>query len=674
MKKLLLLIAGFSSSVFALQDNPFAPPKVEIADKFGVNLQTGQLARSLNTVSIGGELGLSHHVQLYTDLFAGVNFYGFVDGFAGTVRRKNISQNMISVMTSENGDPLFFRDAGSPETDNTKHISVMRAYGPAGSQDFLVYQNNVLDRDASSTTGPTLTGLTFKAVGDARHTLVLSTDTTYFTWTTPDGTESKYSRDAMRLREVTYPNGFKVRVDYLGVTTNTGFMLKYRLNTQQLSGTPDQIVAINRAYQYCAVDAATCSNAGWPTATFTWPVGTPSNFWTPGLPLSSYLIKLETPAGITEIQYQPENLCITDAAGSEDAYCRDHNTGLGKWSSRPRSIKTPDSTVPNYQYTYKNLGQVVVTGGGFGGTASVGQYWDYAGAGQVVTATANGTDQRFYGGPSISPGTSARYSSRNGVSEISVESAQYDLNVINSATTKEGGFYVYHKDLRHFVEFYTPIPGLGPKQHYYYAGPRGNLNKIAAVDASGSETTLQEVLAFESYEVPCSRPKTCNKPKKIQDARGNITEYEYDSLGRFGNPIKITGPANKQGIRPTTIYNYEPRYAYYKKDGDFISQDPDPIWMLTSEYSYSCQTTPATSPSCLGNGLDKIETVYEYGPQSAGQPNNLLLMGKVVTAAAVNASNVMESTSKRTCFQYDKYGNKIGQTEPNANPAQCVQP
>jgi hypothetical protein len=665
MKKIVFLILGFSCSVFALQDNPIAPPKVEISDKFGVNLQSTQLARNLKTVSIGGELGLSHHVQLYTDLFSEGNYWGFVDAFAGSLNRKNISQNIVSVMGSPN--PMYFRDTGSPEYDHTKRISVMRAYGPAGSQDFLVYQNDVLDRDASSTTEfSTLTGLTFKAVGDARHTLVLSADKTFYTWTTPDGTESKYSISGMRLVEVTYPNGFKNRVDFLGVTTNTGFMLKYRLNTQQLSGTPDQIVAINRANQYCAVDATSCSNAGWPTATFTWPVGTPSNFWTPGLPLSSYLIKLATPAGVTDIQYQPENLCITDL-GTEDAYCGGHQTGWGKWSSRLRSIKTPESTIPNYQYTYKNTGAFHVYYGGIGG------YWVSARVGQVVTATLNGTDQNFYGGPSVNnPGASTRYSSRNGVSEISVESAQYDLNVINKVTTKSGGFYVYHKDLRNLVEFFTPIQGLGPKQHYYYGGPRGNLNKIAAVDASGNETTLQEVLEFESDEVSCSRPKTCNKPKKIQDARGNITEYKYDSEGRFGNPIKITGPANKNNVRPTTIYNYEPLYAYYKKDGDFISQDPDPIWMLTSEFT--CQTTAVNGndTGCVGGESDMVKTIYSYGTQSTAQPNNLLLTRKKVTAAQ-SFNNVSQITSKCTWFEYDKYGNKIGETEPNANLPQCAQ-
>lgn len=672
MKKILLLLLGFSSSAFALEFNPIAPPKVEISDAHGVNLQSLQLARSLETISIGGKLGLSHHVQLYTDLFADGDYYGYVDAFAGTVMPKIISQNSVYIMANGDGYPMFFRDSGGPEHDHTKRVSVMRAYGPAGTQDFLVYQNGALDIDASAVTGLSdEVGVTFKAVGDARHTLVQSPDKMYLTWTTPDGTESKYSNSGRRLMEVTYPNGYKVRVGYKAVSTNTGFMLKYHFNAVFYS-TPSQIVGINLANQYCSADAATCDTTGWPTATFTWPGGTPSIFWTPSMPLSNYLVTLATPSGVTEIQYQPENVCITDL-GYEDMNCSTSRSGLAKWSPRLRSIKTPESTIPNYVYTYENIGTVVSVSTGTGS----GSYWyNNNRAGQIVTATLNGTEKVFYGGPSVSSGTMTTYSSENDVTQIRVQSAQYDFNVINSVTTKDGGHYVYHKDLRHFVEFYTPIKGLGPKQHYYYNGPRGNLNKITAVDASGNETVLKEVLEFESNGEACIHRKTCNKPKRVQDARGNVTEYFYDPDGRFGDPIKIVAPANKHGVRPTRIYNYEPMYAYYKKNGAAITQDPDPIWMLTSEHT--CQTTEATSTSCLGGDVDMVKTSYYYGPQNSGQPNNLLLLGMAVTAAEpVNmlapggSSNTIQITTKRTCFQYDKYGNKIGETEPNANLAQC---
>lgn len=645
MKKIIFLLTAISCSAFGLDDNPIAPPKAEIIDKFGVNMQSGQLSRSLSTVSIGGALGLTHSVQLFTDLFADGNYYGYTDAFAGRLTRKTISNNIVNVVNNSNGDPIFFRDTGSFEYDYTQRIIVVRPYGPAGSHDFLMYQNGVLDRAASATSG-----YTFKAVGDSRHTLVENADKSYMIWTTPDGIESKYESSG-RLVEVTYPNGYKVRIFSKGVTTNTGFMLKYQLNSQGLGGTPDQIVALNLAYQYCSPTATSCSNTGWPTATFTWPVGTPSSFWTPGLPSSSYLVKLTTSAGVTDIQYQPENLCITNL-GYEDSYCSTHQTGLGKWSPRLKSIKTPGSTIPNYQYTYNNIG--VVTSGNADGYFP---YWYLSTrVGQIETATLNGTDTEGYGGPSISPGTSTRNSS-----EIMAESAQYDLNVINSAWTKKGGNYTYYKDARNFVEIYQPVAGLGPKQHYYYNGPRGNLNLINSISPSGNESRLTEA----GYVTTCTYPKTCNKPLWVKDARGNVTNYEYDPLGRFGSPTKIIAPANKNGVRATTVYTYSPMYAYYKKDGEAITQDPDPVWLLTSEFT--CRTTSVSGSGCAGGEIDTIRTSYYYGPQVSGQANNLLLRGKSIAGEGNLSGTTRTIETHVTCYEYDKYGHLIGETLPKGN-------
>lgn len=653
----LILLASAASSVLALEQNPIAPPKAEIVDRFGVNLQTGQLARTLNTVSIGGDIGLAHSVQLYTDLFIDGGYYGFVDGFAGRAKPENISQNSVVVMENANGDPLFLRDLGGIEHDHTKRISVMRVYGPAGSQDFLVYQNGVLSRDASAYSGnSTATGITFKALGDTRHTLVQSADKTSLIWTTPNGTESKYTSNPVTgyPLEVTYPNGLKVRVGYKAVTTNTGFMLKYQLNTQGLNGTPDQIVALNRANQYCSEDAATaCSSAGWPTATFTWPLGTPSTFYSLGLPPSSYTIKMNTEAGVTDIQYQPEDVCVKEGGGV-DAECAGSRSGAARWIPRLRSIKTPESTVPNYQYTYKNKGEF------YGGTGSAdGFSWGYtywsllSTSGQIVNATLNGTDSQGYSGPTINS-HNANITWGNG--EIWVVSSQYELNVIESVTHKKSGTYTYLRDARHLIEKFYPVPGRGPALHYYYDGPRGNLNRTNIINASGSETLFQEA----AYSSTCDYPKTCNKPLWVKDARGNVTNYEYDPQGRFGSPIKITSPADNNGKRAITIYNYEPRYAYYKRNGEAITQDPDPVWMLTSEHT--CRTSDAISIGCVGGDLDMVKTSYYYGPQNGAQANNLLLRGKSIVA---QGSSGLET--RVWCYEYDKYGKLIGETLPKGN-------
>ncbi len=657
MKRILFLLWSFSCSALALDDNPIAPPAAEVVDRFGVNLQTGQLSRKLNTVSIGGELGLSHSVDLYTDFLSDGN-KGFIDGFAGKVTSTKISDNVAYPLTNANGDVTAIRDTGSHQSTFVP-LRVMRVYGPAGSQDFLVYQNGVVNNDNSATTG-----YTYKPVGDIRHSLIESADKTSLTWVTPGGVESKYERATIfsenwnagsgaKLKEVTYPNGFKIRVNSTDVTTNTGFMLKYQLKVFQQLDTFNQMVAINLAYQSCASSAETCSITGWPSVTFTWPDGTPSVFRQPGLPASSYLVKMTTAAGVTDIQYQPENICIKEGGG-EDANCAALPMGGTKWYPRLRSIKTPESNVPNYQYTYKNKGQYYGTGSyndfGFGATYT---YWSLlATSGQIVSATLNGTDSQSYSGPTVN---SQNANITWGNSETWVTSSQYELNVLETVIDNKSGTYLYHKDARHFVEKYYPVAGRGPDLHYYYDGPRGNLNKInTIINPSGGETLFQEA----SYSATCDYPKICNKPLWVKDARGNVTNYEYDSQGRFGSPIKITAPADKNGKRAATVYNYEPKHAYYKISGEAIAQDPSPVWMLTSEHT--CRTSDATSTGCAAGNLDMVKTSYYYGPQSTAQANNLLLRGKSIVAEG--SSGALET--RVWCYEYDKYGKLIGETSP----------
>lgn len=663
MKKILLLLLGVACSSFA-QDAPIAPPQPNVVDRFGVNLQSGQLSHQLKTIAIGGERGLSHHVQLYTDLdftgsSGGGGGYGFIDAFAGSARSTKISTNVVQILTDSSGNVRAIRDTGSQPTTPTE-LRVMRVYGPAGSQDFLVYKNGQLDRNHSSTSG-----YVYKPVGDIRHSLVESADTKTLTWTTPSGIQSKYQRSSSSgntaragavLKEVIYPDGFKIRVGYKAVSTNTGFMLKYDFTNSPLSKIPRQVIGINRANQYCAEEATSCATAGWPVATFAWPAGTPSVFHQPGLPLSSYLVTMTTPDGVTDIQYQLENVCITEF-GNEVANCTGSST---KWYPRLRSIRTPESNVPNYEYTYTNLikmfGNTVETRADNAEDAYgyIYTYWSLLStAAQIASAKLNGTDAQSYFGPSINS-YNAIVTRGNG--EISVATSQYELNVIESVTDSKTGTYIFHKDARHLVEKYDPVAGLGPRQHYYYDS-RGNLSQIKAIEASGNQILLKNI----TYPTTCTHPKTCNQPLSITDALGNVTDYEYDPQGRFGSPIKITQPPNKHGERAATVYHYEPMYASYKRSGETISQDPDPIWLLTSEHT--CRTTAITETGCAGGNLDKVLTTYYYGPQNSGQPNNLLLRGKSITAEG--ASSTLET--RVWCYEYDQYGKLIGETTPKGN-------
>jgi YD repeat-containing protein len=112
-------------------------------------------------------------------------------------------------------------------------------------------------------------------------------------------------------------------------------------------------------------------------------------------------------------------------------------------------------------------------------------------------------------------------------------------------------------------------------------------------------------------------------------------------------------------VRPQTRLEYVQRTAWLKNASGGYSASP-PIWVKSKE-SF-CRTSAATgvvASPCATVG-DQVATLYEYGPDSA--PNNLLVRGTAVTADGVTL---------RTCFAYDRFGNRISETSPRAGVVQC---
>lgn len=58
-----------------------APPKVQMVDDFGVDMLSGQVTHSLNTVSIGGDMGVSHSISSYTNNLSMTGYYGYHDKY-----------------------------------------------------------------------------------------------------------------------------------------------------------------------------------------------------------------------------------------------------------------------------------------------------------------------------------------------------------------------------------------------------------------------------------------------------------------------------------------------------------------------------------------------------------------------------------------------------------------
>ena len=163
------------------------------------------------------------------------------------------------------------------------------------------------------------------------------------------------------------------------------------------------------------------------------------------------------------------------------------------------------------------------------------------------------------------------------------------------------------------------------------------------------------VTSWAGYPATCTNAKTCNQPASKTDPRGGVTDYTYDPT--HGGVLTETGPA-VNGIRPVKRYTYAQRYAWIKNSGGTYVQAASPVWLLTDERT--CKTTATSGTTCAGGASDQVTTTYDYGPNSG--PNNLLLRGMVVDSGGLNL---------RTCYSYDKDGNRISESKPRAGLGTC---
>jgi RHS repeat-associated protein len=186
---------------------------------------------------------------------------------------------------------------------------------------------------------------------------------------------------------------------------------------------------------------------------------------------------------------------------------------------------------------------------------------------------------------------------------------------------------------------------------YTYDG-RGNVKETRRVAKPGSG--LADIVTGATYSPTCDNPLTCNKPITTNDAYGRITDYSYD--GTTGQLLSETLPAPTPGaVRPQTRYGYTAKQAYYKNAGGAIVSSGESVSLLTRVSV--CQTLA----SCEGTA-DEVKRTIDYGPQTAGVPNNLL----PVSSTIGGGDGALAAT---TAITYDSLGNPITVDGPLIGPA-----
>lgn len=185
----------------------------------------------------------------------------------------------------------------------------------------------------------------------------------------------------------------------------------------------------------------------------------------------------------------------------------------------------------------------------------------------------------------------------------------------------------------------------------------GNLTQTRQVAVAGSG--LPDIVQSATYNCIPGNFRFCKKPISTTDARGAVTDYDYD--GAHGGLTRQRLPAATSGApRPETRHEYAQRYAWVSNGSGGYVRAAAPVWVRTA--TSMCRTSAATgnpSAPCATSG-DEVRTTYDYGSDSG--PNNLNLRGTAVTA---------DGATLRTCITYDANGRPIAETGPGAQLTQC---
>lgn len=655
----LILIAGPAAA------QKMEPPPFDLINRHHVNMMSGTVAPRLVDVSIGGKYGLEHSVSTTNSEF--INYKGGY-GPIGP-RDKYFGRAVVAI---------YHKPSTNPDTWTV----VLRATSFEGTHDFTINAGCSMDGAGNVLSYNTFTSFD----GDPRHLLEYTSDKNGLVWTKPDGTRivfasgfaappkcftSNWQQEGAGhgISRVEYANGFTISGDGTDIIrqirTNTGFQLAYiyvnRPATDPYYGgaastypfapeandpnwghsVPKYVVAINNAYDYCALSAAgdyASVAAACPGLTKTWPYAT-----------------YDWPAGMPRVAYLPERtttFTITDAMGGVTKYMHlPFPATLATGKSDPHEpriyqIQEASSDVPDFTYKYETRVAGNLTPDGMplyiAGPAALLKQSE-----QNITDTIGYSIGLPYGqGGMTVNGSGGR-----------------DGNLSVRTNHSFGPFYIELWDKT--INFEQQKPN---KLSSMYRKTDG-VTLEYGYDARYNLTSIKEntvVTSTALYPTTCSEAtrKTCNKPTWTKDAKGNQTDYEYDA--NSGEVKRIVMPANQAGIRPEIRYEYQPRYAYYKRSAAGAVQQADtPVYLLTKETRCNEAAMSPAGACTFESRDDTVTTEYDYGP-ATGVANNLLLRGVAVTAYADGAMQ-----TRRTCYSYDIYGNRIGETKPQAGLTSC---
>lgn len=194
----------------------------------------------------------------------------------------------------------------------------------------------------------------------------------------------------------------------------------------------------------------------------------------------------------------------------------------------------------------------------------------------------------------------------------------------------------------------------GNYTQFTYDG-RGNVTETRRVAKANSG--LADILTTANFDAICANPVKCNKPNSTTDAKGNVTDYVYDTT--HGGLLSVTLPAPTTGaVRPQT------RYSYTQVTG----ASGDLVQMLTGVSA--CQT----AASCTGTA-DETRTTTAYNSNllatsvSHGDGTGALTATSAMTydprGNLLTVDGPLAGTADTTRYRYDSADQLVGITSPD---------
>ena len=180
----------------------------------------------------------------------------------------------------------------------------------------------------------------------------------------------------------------------------------------------------------------------------------------------------------------------------------------------------------------------------------------------------------------------------------------------------------------------------------YTYDSRQNITQVTNTPKTGSGLSATNLTA--GYDTTCSNTKTCKQPNWTKDAKGNQTDYTYDTT--HGGVLTVTLPADQNGLRQRTYNTYT---SFDTGNGT--------VYRLTRSDTCGLSSTQLALTACPSTTTIAVTTV-DYGNATTAPKTY-----KSFQPYATTQTDGPGSVSATTTYTYDNVGNVVAVDGPRSD-------